>query len=174
MMNNQLGKTYSVFYRRVVNGAILLVVIASSQVMAQDETRGWGQVFGGFGAITSSGDTQGVMHVGGGGEALVAGGLGVTGELGYLSSVQSFAGGVGVFSVGGMYGFNRAQKTVPFVNGGYTLFFRSGTENGFFFGGGVNRWIGEGWGIRIEGRDQVFVRDTGVHTIEARFAVIFR
>lgn len=173
-MNNQLSRRNSWFKRSLVRGTVLFVVIVSSQVLAQDETRGWGQVFGGFGAITGGGDTQGVMHFGGGGEALVAGGLGVTGELGYLSNVQSFAGGIGVFSAGGMYAFNRDRKTVPFVNGGYTLFFRSGTENGFFFGGGFNHWIGDGWGLRIEGRDQVFVRDTGVHTIEARLALIFR
>lgn len=173
-MNHQLSKMNSLFKQSLVRGTVLFVVIVSSQVLAQDETRGWGQVFGGFGAITGRGDTQAVMHFGGGGEALLAGGLGVTGELGYLSNVQSFSGGIGVFSAGGMYAFNRDRNTVPFVNGGYTLFFRSGTENGFFFGGGVNRWIGDGWGLRIEGRDQVFVRDTGIHTIEVRLALIFR
>jgi hypothetical protein len=152
----------------------ILVMTAASPLLAQDEPRAWAHVFGGFGAITSSGDSEAVLHIGGGGEGLLAGGLGVTGELGYLSSFQDFSGGIGVFSVGAMYVFNRDRKTVPFVNGGYTLFFRSGTENGFFFGGGVNHWIGESWGIRIEGRDQVFACDTGVHTIEARFAIILK
>lgn len=160
-----------------LRGAWLVFILASlitSPVLAQDETRAWGQFFGGFGAITSDGESQAVVHVGGGGDALLAGGLGLTGEIGYLSNYQNFSGGVGIFSLGGMYAFNRDRKTVPFLNGGYTLFFRSGSEHGFFFGGGVNHWLGEGWGIRVEGRDQVFARETGVHVIEARFAVILR
>jgi hypothetical protein len=151
-----------------------MVIGAGSPLLAQDEPRAWAQAFGGFGAITSSGDSQAVVHIGGGGEGLLAGGLGVTGELGYLSNYQDFSGGIGVFSVGGIYAFNRDRKTVPFANGGYTLFFRSGTENGFFFGGGFNHWIGERWGIRVEGRDQVFASDTGVHVIEGRFAIILK
>jgi hypothetical protein len=152
----------------------ILVALTSSQLLAQDSRRSWAHVFGGVGAITDGGDAEAVLHLGGGGEGLLAGGLGITGELGYLSTFQNFSGGIGVFSVGGLYAFNRDRTTVPFVTGGYTLFFRSGTENGFFFGGGVNRWLGERWGIRIEGRDQVFATDTGVHTIEVRFAILLR
>ena len=152
----------------------IMAMITGTPLLAQTEPRAWAQVFGGFGAIASSDDAQAVVHLGGGGEGLLAGGLGVTGELGYLSNYQDFSGGIGVFSVGAMYAFNRDHKTVPFANGGYSLFFRSGTANGFFFGGGVNHWIGEGWGIRIEGRDQVFASDSGVHIIEGRFAIILK
>jgi hypothetical protein len=164
---------------RVSELGVLVIIMATSvltgsTVLGQDETRVWGQFFGGVGAITDGEDVQGVMHFGGGGEGLLAGGFGVTAELGYLANIEGFSGGIGVFSAGGMYAFNRDRKTVPFVNGGYTLFFREGSENGFFFGGGVNHWIGESWGIRIEGRDQVMAGCTDVHTIEARVAIVLR
>jgi hypothetical protein len=153
---------------------LALIWVASNQIQAQDTRRSWGQVFGAAGAITESGDSEAVLHFGGGYESLLAGGAGVTGEIGYLTVFDNFSAGIGVFSVGGLYAFNRDRTTVPFVTGGYTLFFRSGTANGFFFGGGVNRWMGDKWGIRIEGRDQVFASDTGVHTIEVRFGVILK
>ena len=153
---------------------LMFVLLTSSRALGQNEKRSWGQVFGGFGVITDGDDAEAVLHIGGGGEGLLAGGFGITGEIGYLSQFQNFAGGLGMFSVGGMYAFNRSRRTVPFVNGGYTLFFRSETANGFFFGGGVNRWVGERWGFRIEGRDQVFASDTSIHTVEVRFAVIVR
>lgn len=153
---------------------LVLTLTASSQLLAQDETRSWAQFFGGVGAMTGGGDTQSVLHIGGGGEALLAGGLGVTGEIGYLSNFENFSSGIGVFSAGGLYAFNRDRKTMPFVEGGYTLFFRSGSAHGFFFGGGVNHWVGDRWGIRIEGRDQVWVEDTSLHIIEVRFGIILK
>jgi hypothetical protein len=173
-MLEQRQKVKGVVALRMIAVMILISGIVTGPLLGQEETRAWGQFFGGFGAITGDGSSQGVVHVGGGGEALLAGGGGITGEIGYLSNYRDFSGGIGVFSVGGIYAFSRDRKTVPFVSGGYTLFFRSGTENGFFFGGGFNRWIGEGWGIRIEGRDQVFASDTGIHVLEARFAIILK
>ena len=153
---------------------IIFLMSASSQLLAQGEPRAWAHFFGGIGGITGQGESEGILHVGGGGEGLIASGFGVTGEIGYLALMRGFGGGVGVFSLGGLYAFNRDRKTVPFVNGGYTLFFRSGHEHGFFVGGGVNHWIGERWGIRIEGRDQVFRDDTAVHALEAKFAIILK
>jgi hypothetical protein len=173
-MKNQPGKSNRAIKPGIVTTLLVLTLIASSQVLAQNEARSWAQFFGGVGALTGGGDSQSVLHIGAGGEGLLAGGFGVTGEIGYLSNFQDFSGGIGVFSAGGMYAFNRDRKTVPFVNGGYTLFFRSGTANGFFFGGGVNHWMGEKWGIRIEGRDQVWASDTSIHTLEVRFALLLR
>ena len=173
-MKSHTHKSNRVMKPGMAAALLVIALTTSSQVLAQNEARSWAQFFGGVGAITSSGDSQAVLHIGGGGEGLLAGGFGLTGELGYLSNFQDFSGGIGVFSAGGMYAFNRERKTVPFVNGGYTLFFRSGTENGFFFGGGVNHWMGEQWGIRIEGRDQVWASDTGIHTLEVRFALLLK
>ncbi len=173
-MENRRQKRNAMTTLAIITSLLAFILVGSNQTLAQNTKRSWAQIFGGAGAITGSGDSEAVLHIGGGGEGLLAGGLGVTGEIGYLSAFQYFAGGIGVFSIGGLYAFNPERKTVPFVNGGYTLFFREGTANGFFFGGGINHWIGERWGIRVEGRDQVYTEDAGVHTVEARFALIVR
>jgi hypothetical protein len=66
------------------------------------------------------------------------------------------------------------QKLVPFVTGGYTLFFRSGTANGFNFGGGVNYWFREHLGLRLEFRDNVSTTDATVHWLGFRVGLAFR
>ncbi len=104
---------------------------------------------------------------------MLAGGLGLGAELGYMAPMSDLGEGIGIFSPGVIVKFSRDKKTVPFVTGGYTLFFRSGTEHGFFFGGGATRWIGDSWGLRFEGRDQVMPQ-CSTHLIEARIAVAFR
>lgn len=136
------------------------------------DRNGWGYGFGAVGASYESGCCgEGMVHFGGGVEATLLAGFGPAVEIGYASN---FAGwGLGIFSPGVIYAFNRDKDTVPFVTGGYTLFFRQGTAHGFFFGGGVNQWIGDRWGIRIEGRDQVWY-DYDVHMLEVRFAFVFR
>ena len=147
------------------------LVLVSPAVLAQeDETRSMGFFFGGIGSCQHG---YGFLHTGGGGQARLAGGLGITAEMGYLAYLEAPGRGVGLFSPGVVYSFNRSARTVPFVTGGYTLFFRSGTASGFFVGGGVDRWMGEHWGIRIEGRDQV-MPTCNEHFLEARFAIIIR
>ncbi len=126
---------------------------------------------------TSPGGT-GTLHIGGGGEGLVAKGLGLGGDLGYGAPWRSFGDGIGTLSPNVSYHFlsrNREAKAEPFVTGGYTLFFRSGTANGFNFGGGVNWWFKEGVGLRFEVRDNVMVAngDTG-HFIGFRIGLAFR
>lgn len=148
-------------------------IILSPTLIAQrqSETRSWAYLFGGVGGTFGDCNDQGFYHLGGGGEGLFSGGLGLSAELGYLGYFD-LGGGTGIFSPGVVYAFNRDRDLIPFVNAGYTLFFRTFTGNGFFFGGGVNKWIGEKWGIRIEGRSQVF--EGTCHFPEARFAIILR
>ncbi len=136
------------------------------------EKKGWGYGFFGGGYATDGSESEGIVHMGGGVDLLLAGGLGVGLEIGSLSW-GGISDGVGVFSPGVIYAFNTDKKTMPFITGGYTLFFRDGSANGAFFGGGVNYLIGDNWGIRVEGRDQVFVEDWSFHNLEARFGVMF-
>jgi hypothetical protein len=111
--------------------------------------------------------------MGGGGEGLVAGGFGVGAELGYLAFMEAAGQGIGVMSPGVIYNFSRGKRTQPFVAGGYSLFFRSGTAHALYFGGGVNHWIGDRWGIRIEGRNQLWP-SCRENLLEGRFAIVFR
>ncbi len=143
-----------------------------------DEHRGQGYVFfaPGFSSVSGLG-TTGTAQVGGGAEGLVYKGLGVGAELGYLTPWRAFGDGIGVFSPDVSFHFlprRREGKVVPFVNGGYTLLFRSGHANGLNFGGGVNYWFRDHVGLRLEFRDQVQLQGITVHYVGFRVGLVFR
>ncbi len=155
----------------------IFVTLVPCFVFAQtsEEHQGQGYVFFAPGASTPGG--TGTVHLGGGGEALVYKGLGVGGEIGYVAPWQCIGRcGLGVFSANGSYNFSRRGKLVPFVTGGYTLFFRSGSANGFNFGGGVNYWVRKRVGLRLEFRDEVFPQlcCTTSHFLGFRIGLVLR
>jgi len=154
--------------------SLLLSSLMLSPGYAQStEKSAWGYGFFGGGGASGCGDSEGLIHFGGGMDAALAGGFGISIEGGYLTW-GGMSEGVGLFSPGVMYAFNRDRKTIPFITGGYSLFFRSGSASGLFFGGGVNHFIGENWGIRVEGRDQLFFESgCTFHNLEARIGVVF-
>jgi len=160
--------------RNVVVLFSIIVLLSGAVLWAQAEPhKGQGLVFGSVGAAVIEGESSGIFQVGGAFDAYLAGGLGVTAGLGYAAPVDAPGDGIGIFSPGVVYAFNRGNKTIPFVNGGYSLFFREGTAHGFFFGGGVDHWFGERWGLHIEGRDQV-MPEYNYHIIEARIGIALR
>ncbi|HQR31799.1 MAG TPA: hypothetical protein PLK30_03610 [Blastocatellia bacterium] len=141
------------------------------------EHRGYGYVFVAPGVVSDGGYGTATMHFGGGGEGLIKGGFGVGAEIGGLAPVDGFSEGFGVFSAGANYHFLNASqsgKIVPFVNGGYTMFFRNGVANGGHFGGGVNYWFKERVGLRFEVRDHIVSEIPGTHFIGFRFGLTFR
>ncbi len=155
---------------------VLLLIAIAAPALAQDAPRGQGYVFFAPGAV-SAGATQGTYHVGAGGEGLIYKGLGAGGEIGYLAPWDTFRGGVGVVSANGSYHFRRAERDarlVPFVTSGYTLMFHSGSANLFNFGGGVNYWFKERWGLRLEFRDHVWPNSPTAHYWGFRIGLAFR
>ncbi len=139
------------------------------------EYKAHGYVFVAPGVVTSG--STGTLHFGGGGEGLIKGGFGVGAEIGGLAPVKDFGEGFGIFSVDAGYHWLKASKSgkvVPFVNGGYTLFFREGVANGVNFGGGVNYWFKERVGLRFEVRDHVAVEIPEAHFIGFRIGLTFR
>lgn len=145
-----------------------------SSTSSGSDRRAHGYVFVAPGVV-SPGST-GTLHIGGGGEGLVKGGFSVGAEIGALAPYQDFGAVFGIFSADAGYHFLKASqsgKVVPFVNGGYTLFFRSGVDNGINFGGGVNYWFKERVGLRFEVRDHVPV-PTNVHFVGFRVGLTFR
>ena len=99
--------------------------------------------------------------------------VGVGAELGVVGSWSNY----GMFSVNGYYHFaDRSARVDPFVTGGYSLGFRSGTLNFGNFGGGVNLWLRESLGMRIEFRDHVHIssRVSDFHYWGIRLGVVFR
>jgi hypothetical protein len=148
--------------------------LAHAQQGQSNSAKAWGYFFGAPGAaIVDGGESEPILHFGGGVEGLVNGGFGIGAEIGYLAPFDGLGDGIGAFSIGPLFAFGREKQTAPFLTGGYTLFFRSGTASGVFFGGGVNHWLGERIGIRIEGRDQVMV-EYNDHLIEVRFALLIK
>lgn len=153
--------------------SVLFTLSALGQPDPNKKTPVQAAVFVAPGGISSCCGFHGTLHFGGTVDAQLKGGLGATADLGYLTPYESLTSGIGIFSPGVVFKFNRGHKTEPFVAGGYSLFFRSGAASGLFFGGGVDHWFGKTIGIRIEGRDQVLVEEND-HFLEARFAVLFR
>ncbi len=107
----------------------------------------------------SFGSTTGTLHFGGGGEGFLYKGLAIGAEAGFLAPMKSFSSGFGLLDVDGSYHFissNRTKKVVPFITGGYSLLFGSGRAHGLNFGGGVNWWMRDRVGLRLEARDHIF------------------
>jgi len=159
---------------RFAVATIVVTVLLMLPAAAQNERKeGWGYGFFGGGVTTEGSHSESLIHYGAGVEALLASGFGVGVEIGTMNWGGGFTDGIGVFSPGVVYAFNTDQKIIPFITGGYTLFFRDGTLNGAFFGGGANFLIGDRWGIRVEGRDQIWDFDDPFHNLEGRFGFIY-
>jgi hypothetical protein len=166
--------------RRIIF-VVLLMAMASGAALAQTpqpsnrEFRAQGYGYVGPGAFTADSDT--LLHYGIGGEGLIKGGFGAGAEIGGFARSGRIDRGFGVFSPNVSYHFlkaSRSGKLVPFVTGGYTLFFASGVDNGVNFGGGVNYWFKERVGLRIEVRDHWLVPTSEFHAIGVRFGIAFR
>ncbi|HVN78256.1 MAG TPA: hypothetical protein VMW38_04605 [Terriglobia bacterium] len=118
-------------------------------------SKGYGYVYGGPGATIAFCDcgNEATVAIGGGGEGLLKGGfgLGIDGGYFFVPSVGAQYG-IGLVSPSALYQFKTRGKTNPFVLGGYTLAFRGGVANLVHFGGGVNHWLGQHWGLRLEVR----------------------
>lgn len=146
-----------------------------------DHSKGHGYAYFAPGAMVQTGcgecDRLATAHVGGGGEGFLTRNLGVGADLGYLTPTRSWGDGIGTFSPNFVVRFrakDNDNRVEPFVTGGYTLFFRSGTANGFNVGGGVNYWFKECVGLRLELRDNVWTEFGTVHYVGFRIGVTSR
>lgn len=160
---------------RKIIAAVVLLMAAQAVALAQttSEHRGWGYAVGGVGGASGSGSTA-FFQAAGGGEGLVYKGLGLGGEVGYLAPFQNPGNGFGIVSPDVSYHFSRGSKLVPFVTGGYSMAFRSGaTSSGGNFGGGVQYWMKDHVGLRVEFRDHVFSSDSP-HLFQIRVGLSFR
>ena len=87
------------------------------------------------------------LHFGGGAEFDLYKGLGFSTDIGYIGRAQHLGeGGFGILSPNARYAFKISEnsKLVPYVTGGYSLFFvREDAANAFNFGGGIDYWFHE-------------------------------
>ena len=153
-----------------------IVFLAGIQGLAFGQTtdtpKGFGYVFGGVGGNGNS-NSDVLVTFGGGGEGLVYKGLGIGGEVGYLSTGRSLDNGIGLGSANISYHFNRSAKLQPFVTGGGSLAFRGFSAGGGNVGGGVQYWMNRHLGLRFEGRSYIFSSDSP-HTLVFRVGLSFR
>ena len=167
---------------RKISFLITLIVCLSMTALAQTGSTaskpnggGYGYVFFGPGWLPNGG--EGIMHVGGGGEATFKNGAGIGAELAYLTPFRFPGDGLGTFSVNVSRHFLKtsgSEKVVPFLTGGYTGFFREGYANGVNFGAGVNYWFKPRVGLRFEVRDNILVQDDAHHHLNFRVGLTFR
>ena len=138
-----------------------------------DRYHGQGYVFVAPGAYVGYSETRATMHFGGGGEGLIYKGLGLGAEIGGIWAVQG-SDLLAVLSVNGSYHFSRGRKISPFLTGGYSPIWGDGSANMVNFGGGVNWWLGERKGIRLEFRDHVYAEGSNRQIVEFRIGFAFR
>jgi hypothetical protein len=165
-----------VMKKLVVLLIVLMPVLSYAQAPTQNERASYGYAFTGL-VVTSNGGGSG-LHAGIGGEGIFHKGLGVGGEIGYLRP-DGFGpeGGLGLLSLNSSYHFmsaSKSRKLVPFVTGGFSLFFSSGSAAGGNFGGGVTYWFKDRIGVRFEARDQIPAYSGAGHFPSFRVALTFR
>lgn len=147
--------------RRIILGFMFLILIQGAALaQSSSDHRGWGYAVGGVGGISGNGASVATFQVAGGGEALIYKGFGFGAEVGYLAPFEASGDGFGILSVNPAYHFTSKSKLAPFITGGYSLAFRSGTSSGGNFGGGVQYWMKDHLGLRFEFRDHLFSSDS--------------
>ena len=145
--------------RSILIAFSLLLFPLGLKAQEGEPPRGTANLFFGGGGAFTRGERSGVLQFGGGGEGRIYKGLGVGAEIGYLHPTASFTDGFGLLSTNGSYRFwtnSSSQKLVPFVTGGYSLCFRSGTANLANFAGGVDYWLRPNVALRLEARDHIW------------------
>src|SRR5262245_6946838 len=146
---------------------IILLVATPALASAQpsNERRSYINAFLAPGIVTDGNGVGPTVHIGVGYDRFLHRGFGIGGEIGYAGFAPAPGLGAGVASFNTAYHFRRAEKFVPFVTGGYSLLFRSGTLSATNFGGGFNYWFRDGLGFRLELRDHMAIRDTNLHAL---------
>ncbi len=148
--------------KALISAAFLLIALSLS-ALAQTSNRSKGQGYLFFAPGVAHGNSRlssgTSVHIGGGGEGFVYKGLGVGAEIGAVGPLSYFSNNYfGLGSVNLSYHFPPSAtepKLEPFVNLGYTLFFRAGVTHGGHAGFGLNRWLNKNVALRFEIQDDV-------------------
>ena len=155
---------------------VTLVVLFGTHASAQEVEEGLqrtGTVFGALGG-TSDG-TAPLFHVGAGEDVVWPNGLGVGADVGYISSTTDFGEGLFLLTAGPIYEFQTGRRYKPFVRGGVSLVLgEGGALSLMHFGGGIDQWFDERWGLRLEVRDHLHPRYPGFQVVEFTVGLLIR
>ncbi len=138
-----------------------------------DGHHGQGYLFLAPGAYAAYSEAVSTMHFGGGGEAFLYRGLAAGAEIGGFWALRG-SDLLGVLSANGSYHFSRDRKISPFLTGGYSRIWGAGSRNMVNFGCGINWWLGERKGIRLEFRDHIYAEGSNRQIAEFRIGFAFR
>jgi hypothetical protein len=145
----------------------VLIIAISGLAQAQGRTRVQSQsndearktqvfVLAGLGNFSGAGGNA--FQIGGGLDTIVYKGLSVGGEISHLTVEPNqflLSGNVAYHILNG----RRANRIDPFATFGYTRFMRSSLvgpdANAINFGGGVNFWLSNKFGLRADLRDHI-------------------
>jgi len=145
-------------------------------------------VFAGAGAFKCCQGHTGAWQVGGGVDVPVAARVSVGGDFGLVGPSGdgrvSYPFGYALFGTGSLlslnasYHFNRhdVHRPRPFLTGGMGLAFGRGdaVTDGPHVGGGIDWWLRERRGVRVEVRDQLLAEFGTTHQVTLRGGLIFR
>jgi len=162
-------------FKQILFLAISTLCLSVLTTPTRAQENGYAYLFAAPGATAPGG--TGILHTGTGAELVYENGAGAAFEIGYLWPFAEPKSGLGLFSLNGSYHFQKDgnQKTVPFITGGYTGFFRGFYANGVNFGGGVTHWFKPRVGVRIEFRDSVALDEGETsHFVGAGVGLTFR
>jgi len=138
--------------------------------------------------LQSVAGTSDIGQVGGGVDIPVVAGVSVSGDFGLVgptgdgivrerSGYASFGNGR-LLPFNASYRFNRhdAHQPWPFLTGGTGVIFgrRDAIVGGLNVGGGIDWWLRERRGVRVEVRDQLLEEFDGSHLVTLRVGFIFR
>lgn len=137
----------------------LAVVVAPGAAYGQGSAQPvvYAYGFAGWGG-TYFGDIGATLHVGLGGEMIVAERLALGAEIGRLGPVEDFDDGFEVLSFNAAYHFvprDSPRRLTPFATAGYSVAFPTTTLSLLNFGGGLQYWIRKNVGVRFEFRDHL-------------------
>jgi hypothetical protein len=149
---------------------VFLPALASAQEK-KEKGIGQGYAYVAPGGSYCGGSNLSTLQFGGGGDAVFYKGVGFGADIGYMAPARSLGDGIGILSLNGLYQASSSKKISPFVTGGYSLAFRSGSASGFNLGGGIHYWLTDHQGLRIEFRDHLF---WDCHFWQFRIGVDFR
>ena len=160
----------------VVFSWVVFAGVSQAQELSLKRTMGF--LFIAPGGVTGGRDFGATVHVGGGVDVRIYKGLTVEADLGIVGGGDK----LGIFSSGVSYRFLNAtqnRRLVPYLTAGYTgaltTIESGGGENWFNFGGGVDYWIGQRKGVRLEFRDQVDPNHSQLwHFLEGRVGFVWR